>query len=57
MGYYVSHMIGIRTGGVFSDPLISDEYATFKTRIRQVLKRHDVDVDCQVWRSGTPLKA
>lgn len=40
MGYYVSSMIGIRTGGVFSGKTDIDD---FKSRIRKVIKQIEKD--------------
>jgi len=40
MGYYVSHMIGIRTGGVFSG---ETEMADLQHRIAEVKRRFDGD--------------
>jgi len=39
MGYYVSHMIGIRTGGVFSGDVDMKE---LKKRVKLIAQKHDV---------------
>ena len=43
MGYYVSNMIGIRTGGVFSEKIDLDD---FKTRVAKVIAEMK-DTDCE----------
>lgn len=41
MGYYVSNMIGIRLGGVFSGDA---DMADLTTRVLAIAKKHDADV-------------
>lgn len=42
MGYYISNMIGIRTGGVFSD---KTDYEAFVSRVRGIVRELDDTAD------------
>lgn len=47
MGYYISHMIGIRTGGVFSDPIDMNELEKRISKIIKELKNTEYKVDME----------